>query len=173
MSKMSRFSQGLFYAVFYCSNGEFLRNCISDNTQLFSDAGVFPALVLIYLTKRPKVINSFYSTIQTAAQFHSLHTLGKQCSKFSKTGFKSTCTMNFYMFKMDLEKAEEPEIKLRRSVGSEKKQENSRKTSTSALLTIPKPLMCGSQLWKILKEGNTRPPYLPPGKSVYRSSSNS
>ena len=40
----------------------------------------------------------------------------------------------------DLEKAEEPEIKLPTSVGSQKKQENSRKKSTSALLTTPKPL---------------------------------
>ena len=44
-----------------------------------------------------------------------------------------------YMFKLDLEKAEEPEIKLPISAGSSKKQENSRKTSTSALLTTPKP----------------------------------
>ena len=45
------------------------------------------------------------------------------------------------MFKMDLEKAEEPEIKFPTSVGSLKKQENSRKTSTSALLTTQKPLI--------------------------------
>ena len=44
------------------------------------------------------------------------------------------------MFKLDLEKAEEPEIKLPTSAGSWKKQESSRKTSVSALLTIPKPL---------------------------------
>ena len=44
------------------------------------------------------------------------------------------------MFKLDLEKAGEPEIKLPTSVGSSKKQESSRKTSTSALLTTPKPL---------------------------------
>ena len=43
-------------------------------------------------------------------------------------------------FKLDLEKAEEPEIKLPTSAGSWKKQESSRKTSTSALLTMPKPL---------------------------------
>ena len=42
--------------------------------------------------------------------------------------------------KLDLEKAEEPEIKLPTSTGSQKKQENSRKTSTSASLTTPKPL---------------------------------
>ena len=43
------------------------------------------------------------------------------------------------MFKLDLEKAEEPEIKLPSSIGSQKKQESYRKTSTSALLTTPKP----------------------------------
>ena len=44
------------------------------------------------------------------------------------------------MFKLDLEKAEEPEIKLPTSAASSKKQESSRKASTSALLTMPKPL---------------------------------
>ena len=44
------------------------------------------------------------------------------------------------MYKLDLEKAEEPEIKLPTSVGSLKKQESFRKTSISALLTMPKPL---------------------------------
>ena len=48
--------------------------------------------------------------------------------------------MKFQTFKLDLEKAEEPEIKLPTSIGSSKTQEHSRKTSTSALLTMPKPL---------------------------------
>ena len=48
--------------------------------------------------------------------------------------------MNFQMFKLDLEKAEEPDIKLPTSAGSSKKQESSRKTSTFALLTMLKPL---------------------------------
>ena len=57
------------------------------------------------------------------------------------------------MFKLDLEEAEEPEIKLPRSAGSSKKQESSRKTSTSALLTTPKPLTVWiATIWKILKE---------------------
>ena len=43
--------------------------------------------------------------------------------------------MNFHMFKLDLEKPEEPEIRFPTSAGSEKKQEYSRKTSTSASLT--------------------------------------
>ena len=61
--------------------------------------------------------------------------------------------MNFQMFKLELEKAEEPEIKLPTSAGSWKKQESSRKTSISALLTMPKPLTVRyNKLWKILKE---------------------
>ena len=57
------------------------------------------------------------------------------------------------MLKLDLEKAEEPEIKLPTSAGSLKKQESSRKTSVSALLTLPKPLIvCITTNWKILKE---------------------
>ena len=49
-------------------------------------------------------------------------------------------TVNFQMFKLVLEKAEEPKIKLPTSAGSSKKQETSRKISVSALLTVPKPL---------------------------------
>ena len=61
------------------------------------------------------------------------------------------CT--FQMFKLNLEKAEEPEIKLSTSVGSLEKQENSRKTSTSALLITPKPLTVWiTTNWKILQE---------------------
>ena len=57
------------------------------------------------------------------------------------------------MFNLDLEKAEKPEMKLP-FVGSEKKQKSSRKTSTSALLTTPKPLTVWitKKLWKILKK---------------------
>ena len=57
------------------------------------------------------------------------------------------------MFKLVLEKAEEPEIKLPTSDGSWKKQESSRKTSLSALLTMPKPLTVWITInWKILNE---------------------
>ena len=61
--------------------------------------------------------------------------------------------MNFQMFKLVLEKAEEPEIKLLTSAGSSKKQESSRKTSTSASLTMPKPLIVWvTPNWKIVQE---------------------
>ena len=62
-------------------------------------------------------------------------------------------TMNFQMFKLDLEKAEKSEINLPTSTGSSKKQESSRKISVSALLTMPKPLtVWNNKLWKTLKE---------------------
>ena len=61
--------------------------------------------------------------------------------------------MNFQMFKLVLEKAEEPEVKLPTSTGSSKKQESSRKISISALLTMPKPLTVWiTTNWKILQE---------------------
>ena len=50
------------------------------------------------------------------------------------------------MFKLNLEMAEEPEVKLPTSIGSLKKQESSRKTSTSALLTMPKTLTVWSTI---------------------------
>ena len=57
------------------------------------------------------------------------------------------------MFQLDLEKAEEPQIKLPTSFGSWKKQESSRKIPTSALLTMPKSLtVYHHKLWEILKE---------------------
>ena len=83
-------------------------------------------------------------------------------------------TMNFQMFKLDLEKAVEPEIKLPISAGSSKKQESSRKTSISALLTMPKPLSvwitinCGKS-FKRWEYQTTRPPL---EKSICRSGSN-
>ena len=62
--------------------------------------------------------------------------------------------MNFQMFKLVLEKAEEPEIKLPTSAGSSKKQASSRKTSLSALIEYAKDFDCvdHNKLWKILKE---------------------
>ena len=63
-------------------------------------------------------------------------------------------TKNFQMLKLDLEKAEEPEIRLPTSVGSSKKQESSRKTFTFALLITPKHLTVWirTNCWKILPE---------------------
>ena len=120
-----------------------------------------------FLTKEAKIYNgakTAYSingagktgqlqNAQTTTQLHSSHMLVKSCSKFSKPGFSNTWTVNFLIFKLVLEKAEEPEIKLPTSAGSWEKQESSRKTSSSALLTMWKPLTvsitinCG-KFWK-------------------------
>ena len=62
-------------------------------------------------------------------------------------------TENFQVFKLDLEKAEEPAIKLPISIGSQKKQGNSRQIPTSALLTMSMPLTVWIKTnWKILQE---------------------
>ena len=89
----------------------------------------------------------------TTAQLHSSHTLAKQCSKFSKPGFNSTWTMNFQMFKLDLEKAEEPEIKLPTSVGSLKMQEF-QKNISFCFIDYAKAFDCvaHNKLQKILQE---------------------
>ena len=78
--------------------------------------------------------------------------------------------VSFQMFKSDLEKAEETEIKLPTSIVSHKKQENSRKkstsrkTSTSVYWLCQSFCLCGSQqaVENSSRDGNTRPPYLPP-----------
>ena len=76
--------------------------------------------------------------LKLTAQLHSFHMLAKYCSKFSKQGFNSTWTKNFQMFKMDLEKAEEPEIKCQHLL-DHRKSKRPRKTFTSASLTMLKP----------------------------------
>ena len=79
------------------------------------------------------------------------------------------------MYKLDSQKAEEPEIKLTKSTGPSKKQESSRKTSISASLTMPKLLT----VWITInvenseRDGNTRPPDQPLEKPICRSGSNS
>ena len=76
--------------------------------------------------------------IQTTTQLYSSHLLARSCSKFSKISFNSMWTENFQMYKLDLEKTEEPETKLPTPAGSQKKQGDSRKTSASASLTTLK-----------------------------------
>ena len=64
--------------------------------------------------------------VQTTAQLYSFHMLSRQCSKSFKLGFNSSWTKNIHMYKLVLEKAEKPDIKLSTSIGSQKKQEKSR-----------------------------------------------
>ena len=69
-------------------------------------------------------------------------------------GFNNTGTVNFLMFKLVLEKAEEPEIKLPTSAGSSKKQESSRKNIYFCFVDYAKAFDCvdHNKLWKILQE---------------------
>ena len=109
--------------------------------------------------------------VQTTTQLHSCHTLAKKCSKFSKPAFNSTWTMNFLMFKLVLEKAEEPEIKFPTSTGSSIKQKNTPKNLLLLYWLCQSLWLCRSQQTVKNSErgGNTRPAYLPPEKTVCRS----
>ena len=90
--------------------------------------------------------NSAMATGLDAKECSNYHTIAlishtsKVMLKILQARFQQYMTVKFQMFKLVLEKAEEQEIKLPASAGSSKKQESSRKASTSALLTIPKPL---------------------------------
>ena len=78
------------------------------------------------------------------------------------------------MFKLVLEKAEEPEIKLQTSAGSSKKAREFQKNIYFCFIDYAKAFNCvnHTKLWKILKERDTRPPDLPLEKPVSRSGSN-
>ena len=83
--------------------------------------------------------------------------------------------MNFQMFKLDLEKAEEPEIKLPTFTGSLKKQESSRKNINFCFIDYAKASDCvdSNKLENSERDGNTRPPDPPLETPMYRSGSNS
>ena len=113
--------------------------------------------------------------VQLTIQLRLFHMLARSCSKSFKLDFSSMWMKKFRVYKLDLEKTDEPKIKLPTSAGSSKKQESSRKTSISALLIMPKPLT----VWITItvetseRDGNTRPPDLPLEKPICRSGSNS
>ena len=99
---------------------------------------------------------SFQSQRKAMPNYHTIALISytsKIMLKILQARLQHMWTMNFLMFKLVLEKAEEPEIKWPTSAGSWKKQESSRNTSISALLTMPKPLTvwitinCG-KFWK-------------------------
>ena len=115
--------------------------------------------------------------VQTTTQPHSSHTLSKLCWKFSKPGFNSIWIMNFQMFKLVLEKAEEPDRDQIANIWQiiEKAREL-QKTHLLLLYWIHQSLwLCGSRqtVENSERDGNARPPDLTPEKSVCRSRSNS
>ena len=119
--------------------------------------------------------NAMPKNAQTTTQLHSSHTVVKWCSKFSKPGFSNTWTVNFQIFKLVLEKAEEPEIKLPTSAGLWKKQESSRKNIYFCLTDYAKAFDCvdHNKLENSERDGNTRPPDLPLEKPICRLACNS
>ena len=95
----------------------------------------------------PKKERSNYCTIALISH------ASKVMLKILQDRLQQYMNQNFQMFKLVLEKAGEPEIKLPTSAGSSKKKENSRRTSTSASLITLKPLTVWIKInWKILKE---------------------
>ena len=111
---------------------------------------------------------------QTTTQLHSSHMLVKYCSKFSKPGFSNIWTVNFQMFKLVLEKAEEPEIKLPTLLGHRKSKRIPEKHLFLLYWLCQSLWLCGSQqtVENSSRDGKIRPPYLPPKKSVCRPRSN-
>ena len=87
---------------------------------------------------------------QTTGQLCSFPILVRLCLKSFKLRFSSMWTENFQMFKLDLEKAEEPEIELPTFITSQRKQGNHRKTCTSVSLTMRKSLT----VWITTNGGN-------------------
>ena len=77
---------------------------------------------------------------QTTRTIALISHTSKAMLKILQTRLQQYVNHELQMFKLVLEKAEEPEIKLSISTGSLKKEESYRKTSISALLTMPKPL---------------------------------
>ena len=93
-------------------------------------------------------------TSQTNTQLHSSHTPVKQCSKFSKPGFSSTWTMNFQMFKLNLEKAERNQRSNCQHPLDRGKRKTIPKNIYFCFIDYAKAFDCvdHNKLWKILKE---------------------
>ena len=110
--------------------------------------------------------------VKECSNYHTVALIShasKVMLKILQARLQQYVTVNSQMFKLVLEKAQKPKVKLPTSAGLSKKQESSRKTSISALLTMPKP----STVENSERDGNTRPPDLPLEKPVHRSGSNS
>ena len=112
----------------------FLQNCTASSFSICNWKHLVIRSVFIPIPKK--------GNAKECSNYHTIALISHASKVMLKIlqGFSNRWTMNFQMFKLVLEKAEEPEIKLPTSSGSWKKQESSQKTSISALLTMPKPL---------------------------------
>ena len=119
----------------------------------------FHTLSLLITTQKVKDIQQHHCirfrmprNAQTTTQLHSSHTLVKQCSKFSKPGFINTWTVNFQMFKLVLEKAEEPEIKLPNPLEHRKSKKVPEKHLFLLYWLCQSLCVDHNKLWRMLKE---------------------
>ena len=105
---------------------------------------------------------------------HSFHMVTKLCSKFSNPGFKRTWIETFQMFKLVLEKSEEPKIKLQHPLDHRKRKRVQEKCIYFCFTDYSKAFDSVGQnkLENSSRVGNTRPPCLPSVKPVCRSRSN-
>ena len=117
------------------------------------DPGIKPRSPALQADALPSEPPGKPKNVQTIVQLHSFHILARLCSKSFKLCFSSTWTENFQMYKLDLEKAGEAEIKLPPLIGWWRKEGSFRKSSTSVSLTTLKPLTVWvTTNWKILKD---------------------
>ena len=103
--------------------------------------------VFILIPKRAMPKNA-----QTTIQMHSFHMVIKLCSKSFNLSFSSMWTENFQIYKLGLDKVEEPEIKLPTLVGSWRKQGDSRKNISFIDYTKTFDLVDYNKLWTFLKK---------------------
>ena len=119
--------------------------------------------------------NAIPKNVHTITKLHASHTLVNWCLKSSKPGFNSTWTKNFQMFKLKI--VEEPKIRGTRDQTANihwiiKKAIEFQKNIYFCFIDLSKSL-CEQTVENFYRDGNTRPPYLLPEKSVWRSRSHS
>ena len=136
---------------------------MTDYPRQATDSIKFPMAFCTELEQRTVLPRTVFIPIpkkgnaKECANYHTIALIShasKVMLKILQARLQQYVTVNFQMFKLVLEKAEKPGVKLPTSAGSSKKQESSRKTSISALLTMPKPLTVWitNKPWEILKE---------------------
>ena len=138
-------------------------------------ASIFGELSSGHRTGKGQFWKEIPKNVETIVHPNSSHMLAKKCSKFSKSGFDSMWTVNFQMFKLDLEKEKELRSNCQHPLDHGKSKRVPEK-SIPLLYWLRQSLwLCGSQqtVENSERDGNTRPPDLPLEKSVCRSGSNS
>ena len=112
---------------------------------------------------------------KTTTQLHPFHVLARQCKMSFKLGFNSTWTMNSQMFKLVLKRQRNQRSNCQCPLDHQKSKRVPKKHLLLLYCLCQSLWLCGSQqtVENSSRDGNTRPPYLPPDKSVCRSISNS